>query len=417
MIKKILYALLSIVIAFGLWAYVITAVSPEWEETYEDIPVILSNESALHNHNLMLLQDKEPTVTLKLKGNRSDLINLSRANITLKADLSRIYESGQQTLAYTISIPGNSVEVLSQSPMEITLNIAERKTKEVPVEVFYKGSVPLGYRTDKENLILDRESVTVTGPADVIDRITQAQLQVPLQGKTETINESFSYILLDKDGKEVVSETVETDVQEITLTLKIQRYKEIALTLDVIPGGGATLSNATIEMDIQTILVSGSEQALEELGDELVFGQVDLGSLATNETDLYYEIKLPEGIENLTGQNNVNVLVTLNGLVTKTLQVTQIDPRNVPKGMQVEILTKMLTVTVRGEEAAIEELTAEDLRIRVDFSAAELGTDTYKAEVYTVASKFSGIGGVGDFFVNAEVTEAEEQTEENRNAT
>ena len=32
--EKILYLLISVVIAFGLWRYVITPDSPEWEETY-----------------------------------------------------------------------------------------------------------------------------------------------------------------------------------------------------------------------------------------------------------------------------------------------------------------------------------------------------------------------------------------------
>ena len=68
--RKVLYILLSAAIAFGLWLYVITTVSPEWEEVYEDIPVILSNETALHDRGLMLDQERAPTVTLRLKGNR-----------------------------------------------------------------------------------------------------------------------------------------------------------------------------------------------------------------------------------------------------------------------------------------------------------------------------------------------------------
>ena len=35
--KKIAYVLLSLLIAIGLWVYVITTVSPEWEETYYNI--------------------------------------------------------------------------------------------------------------------------------------------------------------------------------------------------------------------------------------------------------------------------------------------------------------------------------------------------------------------------------------------
>ena len=107
--NKILYLLLSVVIAFGLWGYVITTVSPEWEETYYDIPVALKNEKVLHENGLMLNEKETPTVTLRLKGNRSDLINLNKSDITLVADLAKIYESGQQSVSYSISSLGSSL--------------------------------------------------------------------------------------------------------------------------------------------------------------------------------------------------------------------------------------------------------------------------------------------------------------------
>ena len=130
--RKIVYALLSVVVAFGLWVYVITTVNPGYEETFYDIPVALANESALYDRGLMLDTEKIPTVTLKLSGNRSDIIKLNKSNITLVADLSRIYESGRQKVAYSISFPGdipsNSIEILSKSVVEITLDIAKRNT-------------------------------------------------------------------------------------------------------------------------------------------------------------------------------------------------------------------------------------------------------------------------------------------------
>ena len=36
--NKVLAILMSVVVAFGLWMYVITVVSPESEKTYYDIP-------------------------------------------------------------------------------------------------------------------------------------------------------------------------------------------------------------------------------------------------------------------------------------------------------------------------------------------------------------------------------------------
>lgn len=413
--RKILYILLSAVIAFGLWVYVITTVSPEWEETYEDIPVILSNESALHDRGLMLDQEKIPTVTLRLKGNRSELINLNKSNITLKVNLAGIYEIGKQPVGYSISFPGNnSIEVISQSPMEISLNIAERKTEQIPVVLTYKGSVPQGYRTDKENLVLSQEYITVTGPAKVVNQLKHAEVQVDLEGKKETIIESLSYTLWNDDGTvldEKSAEKITVDTETVDLMLKIQRYQEVELKLNVIPGGGASSTNVDISMDLKTIAVSGPEQLLKQLGTTLEIGDLKLGEIETDGT-IKYSIDLPEGLENLTGKDEVTVTVSFRDLKTNEFEVTKIDPKKVPENMDVVILTKALKVKVRGPQVLIDALTEEDITVLVDFSEAELGTDTYKCEIHINKNPANnGAGAVGSYTVSAEVTEKVEEPE------
>ena len=404
--RKIAYALLSVVIAVGLWVYVITTVSPEWEETYYNIPVVLENESALHDRGLMVVADELPKVTLKLLGNRSDLVNLSKDNITLVADLSKIYDTGEQQVHYSISysnIPSNSVEVISQTPQEITLSITERASKDVPIQLFYEGSVPEGFRTDRENLILDHKSIRVIGPASVINRIEFARIQVDLNNQTETIDRSYIYTLCDRNGDPVDAEQVNTDVTEVRLNLKIQRYKEIALKLDITEGGGATQENTLITMDMETIQVSGTEQQLKDLGNSLDLGEIRLGE-ELKDTVKEFEIKLPEGVENLTGKETVSVSIEFQGLITKTIYVTKIEPKNVPDGMVAKVITKQMPVVVRGPKVQVEAISADDLTVHVDFSDPH-GQDSYKALVYVDSGTFGDVGAVGTYHVLADVTE------------
>lgn len=410
--KKVAYALLSVVIAIGLWVYVITTVNPEWEETYYNIPVVLENENALHGKGLMIAVDEAPKVTLKLLGNRSDLANLSSANITLVADLSKIYDSGEQRISYDISyppsIPKNKIEVVSQTPQEITLTISERSSKEVPVVPVYEGAVPDGYLTDKENLVLDYQYINITGPASVINQIESARIQVNLENQTETINQTYRYTLCNKKGEPVDSEQVITDVTEVKLNLKIQRYKEISLKLDIIPGGGATVKNTLIEMDMKTIQVSGSEQQLSKVSD--LKYEIRLGDIA-QDTIKEFKIKLPEGVENLTGKDTLNVSIKFPGLVTRTITVSNIVPKNVPKGMKAEVIAKEMAVVIRGPKAQVEAMSSENLTVHVDFTEAVPGQDTYKALVYVDAGTFGDVGAVGSYSVYANVEKVEEESE------
>ena len=403
--RKIIYALLSVVIAFGLWIYVITTVSPEWEETYYNIPVVLNNETVLHDNGLMLLEEQTPTVTLKLSGKRSDLATLNRGNITIIANLATIYETGEQRLFYTISYPGNipdnSIEVLSKDPQVLTLTVADRKSVQVPVSVDYNGTVvPDGYRTDKENLELDYKEITVTGPSEVVDQIEYAEVLVDLENKTESINQAFGYVLCDKDGNPVDDQWLTANTEEVNVKLKIQPYKDLALLLDVTYGGGANEKNTTVTLNMEKIPVAGSKQLLEALGEGLVI-PVDLRDIPVSAT-IEYPIELPEGVENLAGVSTVSVTITYSDdLVIKVFEITNIEPQNVPGEVEVNLLTQKVKVTIRGSKAKVESLKAEDLTVLVDFSGAEIGTDTYKV---TLKDAKADYGLLGDPVVDATVT-------------
>ncbi len=406
--KKILYALLSLVVSLGLWLYVITVENPNSEQTFYSIPVVLDNESVLNDRGLMILTDKEPVVTLKLGGNRSYLNKLSNSNITLVADLSRIYEAGEQDISYSIRYPGDipqaSIEILSQLPGQITVSIAERLTQSIPVKVAYTGQVPEGFMTDKENVVLDNKTVDVTGPASVVKQIAEARITVNLNGKTETVSESLPFTFYDEDGAQITHDKLTAEVSEIKVTLKIQRYKQIALRLDVIPGGGATLDNTRITMDIDSLSISGSEQLLEGL-DSIVLDQINLGDI-TEDTVLTYTIAdlLPEGITNISGTEKVNIKVEFLELKTRTFQVSQILPQGIPAGMQANILTKELTVTLRGPAAAIDAMTPGQIQALVDVSSAELGTGTYKVTFRIFGA--DGVGAVGSYTVPVAISVA-----------
>lgn len=396
--NKVIYALLAAAIAFGLWLYVITVVNPEAEQTFYDVPVVLSNESVLKDKGLMIATDTQPKVTLVLKGNRTDLNKLKNSDITLLADLSRINVAGDQNISYSIGFPGefadNAFEVLSHAPDKVALSIVEWGSKEVDVAVNYIGSVDLDYIVDKEGVQLDHEKVTITGPRSVIDQITQARVDVVLDGRDQTFNESFRFTLCDAAGQPVDAAKVKTNVAEVNLTLRIQRVKEIKLLLDVKYGGGATLHTSTIQIDPVTIKVAGSEALLEGL-DSLVLGTVNLADII-EDTTMTFPITLMEGLTNLSGQSEATVTVAFPDLEVKTLSVNKIQVINVPGNVTVNVGTQVCTVTVRGPKAQIDAITEEHLTIRVDLSNVEAGENMYAAHVY-VDGAFPGVGVLGSY--------------------
>lgn len=408
--NKILPMLLSAVVAFSLWAYVITFVSSEREGTFSDIPVSFQSEALLEERGLMIVSEEKPTVTLTLYGNRRELNKLDSSNITIIADLSKIGEAGIHSLRYNVYYPGdipdNTFTVQSQYPGMVRLDVERRVTKEVPVNVTYQGSVQKDYIADKENVELDNSHVIITGPASAVDRITQAVVSVDLQGKSESFMESQRFTLCDAEGAPVDAKMVETNIAEVNLTLYIKRVKEIKLVVTVVDGGGATKATSDIGIDPKVIKVAGNETALEDI-DEINLGTVNLGEL-TKDSELSFAINLPDGLENLSGKTNAKVMVKFPELKTVNLPVTNFTALNVPEGMEAEFITEELTVSVRGPKDLIKKLTGDQISVTVDFANAEIGTSTFKANI-VIGSSYKGVGAMGNYTVSATLKEIDEK--------
>lgn len=411
--NKAVTLLVSVVIAFALWLYVVSVVSPGWETTIYDIPVTLMNEDALTARGLMVTSGRDYKINLKLSGNRADLSKLNKDNISLVADLSKIYQTGQTNLTYSTILPGDvpndAATVEYQTSRTIPVTVERQVTKAVPVYIDYVGTVMEGYLADKENAILNSETISVIGPASMVDDITQARFQVDLEGRMESFSETYSFVLSNDQGEAVEVENVnlvKTDIGEVTLSLIIQPYKEIPLKLQVVNGGGATEQTTTISIEPQTIVVTGSEELLKDL-DELIIGTVNLAELTEDMAPTAYPINLDSGITNLSSVFEATVSITFPNLLKQTFTVTDVVFVNVPAGMETELVTKQLEVTLRGPRALVSAMTADNVTLRVDMTGATAGIDAYKATVVLDGRYQQEVGALGSYSITAKLKEKE----------
>lgn len=401
---------LSFLIAFGLWLYVITTVSPGYEDTFYNIPVVKDGMAVLEERNLMITYQSVDSVGVSVSGNRTDVNKVDSNNITVKVDLSQIEEPGTMIpLQYRVGFPGDvpagALTTTSKNPDTIYFTVEERREKAVPVEVVWIGSTPEGFMSDRENRVLDYSEVTVIGPASVADLIEKAVIEVDLNEKRESIDQTFRYTLCDAEGNPVDAHMIKTNVEEIRLEVRVRRMKEVRFQLDVTYGGGATSVNTEITLDTETIRVSGSEAALDALGDTITLGKLNLADIPRS-TEIPFAISLPEGVTNDTGITEVKANIKYIGLSLREFAVDDIRSINVPENVSVDIITEKLTVILRGPVAELAKIKEENLHAVVDFSEAVVGeSSTMYAQI--VIEGDTGIAGtVGTYAVLATVEEA-----------
>ena len=406
--SKLTSIALSLVIAFGLWLYVVTNVSQEADYTIYNVPVVMEGETVLTERNLMITSVSADDVDLTLSGNRSDLAKVSSGNTILKVDLTKIYEPGEKIAlnynpVFPSDVPTNALTIQNRHPANIYITVEARRTKEVPVEVVWIGSTPDGFMSDRENRVLDYSSVTVVGPASVADLIEKAVIEVDLSEQKESLSQDYRYTLCDTDGNPVDAELITTNVESIRLDVKIHKVKEVKLIAEVIYGGGATEKNTTVEIEPAVIRLSGGSAVLEELGDSINVGKIDLRTIEKSQ-EINIPITLPEAVTNLSNITEAKVNIRFTGLLVKEFEVDTIEAVNVPEGLEVEIMEKKMTVALRGTAMDLSKILPEDIIVRADFTGAVAGTSTFKATVH-FADELSSIGAIRSYSVTANLTE------------
>ena len=415
---------LSLMVAFGLWMYVITTVSPGYEDTFYNIDVIQEGTAILEERNLVLTYQSASRVAVSASGNRTDVSKLDSGNIAVKLDLSKIYEPGsmiplQYTVSYPGDIPNGAITTTRKNPDTVYVTVEERREKQVPVEVVWVGATAEGFMSDRSNVVLDYTEVTVIGPASVADLIEKAVIEVDLTDRRESIEENYRYTLCDANGDPVDAEMIKTNVEQIHLSLNIRRVQELKLRLDVIYGGGSDASNAVVTLSTDTIRVSGSEAALSALGDTLTLGRLNLSYIVDQRdipgtvlsSEIPFAIRLPEGVYNETGITEVVVSVAYTGLGLEDVTIPEehIIVENLPEGLRADVSDKRLNVFIRGPKGELELLENVAIYAVVDLSDAKLGESNRIPVTIRLPEGMKAFGAVGSYSVLVDILPAEDR--------
>lgn len=405
--SKVFTIILSVAIAFVLWAYVVTVEQTHIELTIYNIPVVMDGETVLRDKGLMITSGSDQTVNLTLSGKRSELSKLKNSDITVLVDLTRIYEAGQKTLSYDVSFPGNnSIEIVRRKPESVSIQVAAWETKDIDVQVITTGKPAEGFRIDEANISASPQRTNISGPKELIDRISMAKIVVDMEGAEKAFGERVKITLCDSNGNPLDVRNVVVDNDMVTVRVPLLKEKEISLILPILPGGGLTEADVTTEMSTEKIVVSGSPAIIEKLSDSITLGSLDLSKETKDFKDRAYEFTLPSGVKSNAG-TTVYVSLTLPATETKEITILneQIKVINVPEGYDAKAVGS-LTVTVRGKVGSLSDFNASDIQATVDLKgSAEKKDYIVRFEV----SENLQVGVVGEdkeIFVNVEKQES-----------
>lgn len=394
------YILLSVLLAVLIWMYIRDVENPTQEGTYYGIEIQISGERVLEERGLTVASISQKTVNVTVNAPIS-VHNDLRGNITATVDVSQCTEPGEYQLTCTPKLPSNidtTGAYFPDSAQVVTVVIDNLATETKTLELKLEGSVADGYQAGAP--VFDPETVELSGTAEQLARVSRAVVILEADGLKQSYSGRLPITLLDENDEPITDTNISMSEETAYLTLPVGVMKEVPLTVSFIPGGGAT-GDGDVEVDIQpkTINVIGTEEAVAGL-TEISLGSIDLSTVLDTSV-ITMPIRLSSALDNASGITEAQVTVTIKGLSTRSLDVSNIQITNVPDPYVVEKVTQTRTIVIRGSQSALDQVDPNQVWIVADMSKiTATGTNSVPVTVYLNASDEVGVVGEYKIVVN-----------------
>lgn len=401
----------SVIIAVIMWFVISITIYPTTPVTVSHIPLVidLKGTAAAADGYSMINRDVEE-VSVRIEGNRSKVGTLDKDNLIAYAEIPNITTAGTKNLNIVVkSIDGTEFTVKSISPQSV--NVRFDKIKTVTLDVlpdFTNIESAEGCIINKENVVVSPATVDVTGPAQVVGQIKNASVVIAspteIGSAAKLVSDSIAFC--DSNGSQILlseESPVEYDQVTYTIDVPVQYTKEMDITYKL-RGVPSTFNEdflrERLTLSTDKVTLAAPDQSLSN-NKEFTLDTIPLSSI-TLDFSKNYTLEAPEGYENLSNINTVNLSLDSTGLVQKDFVVSEINIINAPSSHTYSVVTEQLIVTIVGNEDSISQIDPKQISVTVDLlSIQQSGDDASSFSCVPTISidKYDDVWASGDYKV------------------
>lgn len=393
------YILLSIVLAIVFWVYVRASVDPNGVTSIHNVRVETTGTSVLASQGLIISDISPQMVELPVEGPTSARAELlrNRSGLCVRVDVSSCSE-GENTLRYREVWPeGINSDDLTAKTSTLVVTVEKLYTKSFDVQFQLNGRVAQGYQMGTP--AIEPVSVVVGGPVEQVNQVDKVAAILESGELSERFAGDLPLVLLDKQGNSLTNLEVTLSTNTAYVVVPVVVVKEVPLTVNLVPGGGAAVDDAKQEIDPPSIVVSGAEADMAGL-EEISLGSINLSNVEGTKPFIF-PITLDPSLTNESGLTTATVTVTVEGLDTEVFAVSNIRTTPPPSGYEADVVTQSVLVTVRGPAEDLDKVDASQIRIVADLSnVTTLGTSVVPVRVYLDGIDTVGVIGTYSIVVN-----------------
>ena len=390
--------IMAVLFAIFLWWTVVNVDDPIDTKKYS-IDVTVTNAEVITNEgqSYKILDDTE-NVLVTVKARRKVLDEIKASHIIATADLREMQGTSVPIRIQILGFEGQYEEV-SSNPRNIQVQTEKIQKKTFPITALYYGTPRDGYVVGK--MVAEPKTVDVSGPLSSIEKISKvvAKVDVSEMAKDTTVDATLVYY---DAADNVIDQTLLTsncDKNGVTVAISIWKTKNLELHFDtsaIKPAAGYAFKG--IEVEPQTVEVSGSPEILEEITRLDIKAEVLSRTNISKNEEVVIELTehLPEGITIVDENKSVVVRIMLEEAGTKSilLPVGAVTVKNAPNNLQLSYGPEQeVELKFEGTSEVLQELTSEKIIATIDLSQCkEKGTYDVSVHVTGLPEQCSYIG-------------------------
>ena len=403
-VRTIVALCVCVIVAFGMWVYVMTVESPEHEHIFSDVTVELTGTDELSENDLAIFSGYGVKLDVTLSGKKSVVSSLEDGAVVVTADVGSLTASGRYNLKVTVDVPaGCKLVSISQD----TVSVYVDKSAQTAVDLTEKRentNLPDGCFTGPIDLSVDM--VTVNGPLTILSRIDKALVTIDMSTVTKTTSVTERIILVDRNGEKIDSPYIDFYPREITVEIPILKTVRVPVEVEF-KNGFLDSDSAWTETDPEFVEVTGDVDAVNR-GDCVMPVIVDeKTSLEGGEFSGIVALEVADGLE--ISSQKVKLSVGLKGgyaVKEYTVAEDKIFGVGAKDGVNYTWRSTPVTVELLGPSDILEQITDDQLALVFDmspYSSTNAGTIRIKADVDADSEYADDVMAVGAYYINVTI--------------
>ncbi|MBQ2968142.1 MAG: hypothetical protein IJE10_08510 [Clostridia bacterium] len=255
---------ISVLAAIGLWMAVVSEQNPMTDSLFRGIKINRNHTETMMQDELKIISVSAETADVKVNGRLSDISNIILEDVSVSADFSSVTGPGTYTIPLVANVRRSGITVSSIEPSEIKVVADYIGKNRFQVEPVFTGTLPDGYV--KDSFVLGTNSITIEGPAEILEKVARVVVKVDLDNVTESISAGYKPVLLDNHGTPIHDHELTMSSTEIWVDVPILMEKDAKVNIRL---------DSVVNLDSAGIHLSANPDTVKIQGERAILADIE----------------------------------------------------------------------------------------------------------------------------------------------